>query len=650
MSGDNNVGGLAGHINDGTVTGCYVTGDVSGDHNVGGLAGYINDGTVTACHATGAVSGRGYVGGLVGYSDGGTLSTSFTTGDVAGISQLTGSYTYYAYDIGGLIGYTKESAVTACYATGGVSGYSRVGGLAGYSIDSTVTACYAAGEVSGLSTNLGGLLGSGSGEVTVTASFWDMEVSGQAASSGGRGLTTAEMTTVRVFQNAGWSAYDWVMTPGAYPRLAWEGTGAPAIPAPEAIALPGSGTEGDPYVVQTPAEFAALSWHAGYAEAHVRLGADLDCGGLVLHPIGDLAPFTGNFDGNGYAIRNATFEQPGNDSVALFGTVGAGGVVHDVFVEDCWVDGDDYVGGLVGANRGTVAACQITGVVSGDYYVGGLIGFNYGLVEDCGATVAVSGYSSVGGLVGYSKEGSVTACYAAGAVSGSGSIGGLAGCVEEGAITAGYATGDVLGHSYVGGLAGRNASGTVTACYAAGPVSGDSDVGGLVGGLLGESTAAASFWDTESTGHVASRGGKGLTTAEMQTVRVFQNAGWSAYGWAMTDGAYPRLVWEGTGDPAIPAPEAIPLPGSGTAGDPYLVGSAAEFAGAELAYGLPRGAPPIDGRRGLQCRCAGSHRGLGPLRGGFRRERLCPSQRGGRTTAERLRWCLRRGRGGGRHP
>ena len=56
--------------NEGTVTGCHATGNVSGNDSVGGVVGVNYFGTVTGCHATGNVSGGGnYVGGVVGYNN-----------------------------------------------------------------------------------------------------------------------------------------------------------------------------------------------------------------------------------------------------------------------------------------------------------------------------------------------------------------------------------------------------------------------------------------------------------------------------------------------------------------------------------------------------------------------------------------------------
>ena len=49
INGGSNAGGIAGS-NNGTITGCMVTGTVSGQDNVGGVVGYNNHGTVENCY------------------------------------------------------------------------------------------------------------------------------------------------------------------------------------------------------------------------------------------------------------------------------------------------------------------------------------------------------------------------------------------------------------------------------------------------------------------------------------------------------------------------------------------------------------------------------------------------------------------------
>lgn len=125
----------------------------------------INDGTITNCYATEAVTGSNYVGGLVGCSSG---------------------------------------TISNCYATGSIDGNNYVGGLVGDHHGNIVT-CYSAGAVSG-DSNVGGLVGDCNG--VTTASFWDIETSGQTTSAGGEGKTTTDMKTLSTFTSVGWDFVD----------------------------------------------------------------------------------------------------------------------------------------------------------------------------------------------------------------------------------------------------------------------------------------------------------------------------------------------------------------------------------------------------------------------------------------------------------
>jgi hypothetical protein len=67
------------------------------------------------------------------------------------------------------------------------------------------------------------------------ASIWDVEMSGQAESAGGTGLSTAEMITAARFLEAGWDFVGeaengtddlwWIDEGGGFPRLWWEDVG-----------------------------------------------------------------------------------------------------------------------------------------------------------------------------------------------------------------------------------------------------------------------------------------------------------------------------------------------------------------------------------------------------------------------------------------
>ncbi len=166
------------------------------------------------------------------------------------------------------------------------------------------------------------------------------------------------------------------------------------------------------------------------------------------------------------------------------------------------------IGGLVGMNEGTISASYAEGAVSGAGNVGGLVGFNTATGRIIDASYATGAVSSgggpgtrVGGLVG-ANDGTISGAYAEGAVTdkANGSyVGGLVGYNDHGTISDSHASGNVTGgasivfivitdQAAVGGLVGENAgSGTITNSYATGTVTAGeyAHVGGLVGNNFG---------------------------------------------------------------------------------------------------------------------------------------------------------------------
>jgi hypothetical protein len=193
-----------------------------------GLFGQLaSDGTVHDMAAENInITARRRVGGLVGWNEG-AVSNSCSTGSVTGEDS-----------IGGLVGSNGDyGAVRNSYSTGNVTGKEAVGGLVGINgKGSTVSNSYSTGSVTcagNVCLEVGGLVGTGSG--IVSNSFWDTETSGQAASDGGTGKTTAEMHDVATFSEAGWNIiavanvdtrnpqYIWNIVNGAtYPFLSWQ--------------------------------------------------------------------------------------------------------------------------------------------------------------------------------------------------------------------------------------------------------------------------------------------------------------------------------------------------------------------------------------------------------------------------------------------
>jgi len=172
------------------------------------------------------IGGYQYLGGLAGAVNNSTVSKCFSTGNVSGIG-LT-SY----IKAGGLIGAIENNSnVSNCYSTANIESLRDIGGFA-YSItSSTVSNCYSTGTAAG-SESYGGFVGAVS-SATVTNCFWDTETSGTEISAGGTGKNTTEMTTQSTFLDAGWSSAIWYMDAGfnsGYPYLEWQNPGGSPLP------------------------------------------------------------------------------------------------------------------------------------------------------------------------------------------------------------------------------------------------------------------------------------------------------------------------------------------------------------------------------------------------------------------------------------
>jgi len=510
------------------------------------------------------------VGALVGYMGrGSVISCCVDGGSVIG-----------HYDVGGLVGYSWSSLIRNCYTSCTVVGDRWISGLVGGL--GPLKNCYSVGEVHG-DRDVGGLtMTRDRAGYPVYDSFWDVEASGQPVSGSGVGLTTAQMQDVATFVDAGWGCDGaWTIDDGNdYPRLRWENRPGRLITGECYTYGGGTGTAEDPYLIYTAEQLYKLGTELDHWDKHLKLMSDIDLNESSdrLFTIGVLSSqssslsFSGVFDGNGHTIFN--LHSPwgffgsvsGPDSLVMnlrlvaprvtgYGTLSGALVakLHEGTVRDCAVwECDDVMGGfnhdtrggLVGRNvDGTIQDCHVSGKVKARC-AGGIVGDNGGTILDCGSSAVVDGWG-VGGLVGWNQNmGIISNCCSSGDVSGHVySTGGLVGSNSNGCtITNCYATGSVSGQGRVGGLVGDNWD-TISNCYSVGIVTGTTNVGGLVG-LWEASAIEESFWDIESSGQTFSDGGRGRTTAEMQTASTFTDAGWDfAEVWCICEGTrYPRLL------------------------------------------------------------------------------------------------------------
>ncbi len=552
ITGSVYVGGLVGE-NYGTISNSYATGAVSGNNYVGGLVGY-NHGTISNSYVRGTVSGITHVGTLVGYNDR-TILNSYASGTVSG--SIGSSYA------GGLVGY-NHGTISNSYTSGNVDGYFSVGGLVGYNDFGTIENSFYDNETNTASMNDSSY---GKRKADILAQFKGKDgwiTSGAEVEGYGKDsielpqLKTFYKPTNTLFQ----SGYGTTLNP--YTITNW--TQLQNI--------------NNTNILTQNYYFNLLNNLSSSTSDYTNLASNTANGGLGWNPIGDNTNrFIGIFDGKGFTISNLYINRPSQNNVGLFGyannatikNIGLkdvditgrnstgglvgynGGTISNSYATGS-VNGNSEVGGLVGYNDGTISNSYATGSVNGDYSIGGLVGFNfdgiisnsyatgsvvgtdflggfigsnYGTITNSYATGNVNGDSDVGGLVGYNRYGTITNSYATGSVTGTIKVGGLMGINDYGTITNSYATGTANGNDNVGGLVGLNYDGTITNSYASGTANGNTNVGGLVGlNIFGGGTISNSFYDKTKNPN-SNVLGIGKTTAELEDINTFKNAGWS---------------------------------------------------------------------------------------------------------------------------
>ena len=602
VTGYRHVGGVTGY-NTGVVVDCTNTGSVTGSsYRIGGIAGYsCNDGVLSNCSNTGNVAGSDYVGGVTGYNDESNVSDCVNAGGVTGGNQVggvvgendlgavsgscsTGSTKGTEY-VGGVVGLNISGSIGGCYNTGIVKGSNSVGGVTGFS-RGTITDCYNIGSVTGSdptgrswSSFIGGVAGDYYGTVarcyylsgTADGGIDSADKPGQAEA-----LTDAEMKDSSSFK--GWDFHNvWAIDSAngyEYPQYmkklnkslgevsaVWDGAALSGFAS-------GSGTESDPYLIETAGQLAYLAQTVNsgvtYSGKYIRLVNDInfneyDAKHWILNaskwtPIGNQSNgFCGTFDGGGNTVSGLYIDTV-NSCQGLFGYVS--GTVKNIGVTDFYIKGDNYVGsvtgysggnvincynkgnvvgfkyigGVTGYSKGVVSGCYNTGGVTGTQYVGGVAGQNAGVITNSYSTGSVTGFYAVGGAAGYNEKsiwcfynngyimgvniiggvtgynsGTVISSHNIGSATGAQYVAGVAG-YNSGAVSNSYNTGNVTGtFSNIGGVAGMNFSGTISGCHNTGIVEGSSYVAGVTGGNYYGSTVS----DCNNTGSVEGQNGVG---------------------------------------------------------------------------------------------------------------------------------------------
>ncbi len=342
----------------------------------------------------------------------------------------------------------------------------------------------------------------------------------------------------------------------------------------------GSGTESDPYIIETEDQLNNVRNHLS---AHFKLANDITLtkwqDGEGWEPIDN---FKGSFNGNNHVIKNLYINQPDDSYVGFFGSLR--GTVENLGLEDVDITGRAGVGALAGNiySFKTITKCYSTGSVNGNSSnIGGLIGnASRNSIEDSYSTCNVSGASTVGGLIGYAYDARVNQSYSTGIVEGDETrVGGLIGFARmETSLNDCFSTADVSGSDVVGGLVGQASGDTydrvsINRSYAAGYVdSNGSDVGGLFGDYTNTSISN-NYFDAMTTGQTDGRGDRAQkSTYGMQFQTGYTNWNFTNI-WAIDEGnSYPYLkAFSQAPESVYVDSTGVYASGSGTENDPFII-------------------------------------------------------------------------------
>ena len=303
----------------------------------------------------------------------------------------------------------------------------------------------------------------------------------------------------------------------------------------------GSGTQEDPYLIETEEQLAKLSKDVAegtsYGDCFFRLESDLDLSAHRWNPIGvsiwylddrfTQSSFGGSFDGGNHVITGLYVDERESKNVAgLFGNINVYTAksnlltIENLVIEDAVVYSSEeglelsnsgILAGAVTANPGQQAVVQnitvsgqvINTATNGNNKSGGVVGeATRATFVDChGDGVSVSGASNSGGFVGQSNSSVFERCTVTGTVEGLWALGGFVGyttCTgmeplpgEEHSFQFCSADVDVTGNDWqLGGFVGYGEYGSFETCVAYGDVTSTATdfeprVGGFAGNLEG---------------------------------------------------------------------------------------------------------------------------------------------------------------------
>lgn len=231
----------------------------------------------------------------------------------------------------------------------------------------------------------------------------------------------------------------------------------------------GEGTKENPYKISSLHELYGLSLEVrngkNFESCYFVLTNDIDFGGYSLETIGETKnPFSGNFNGNGYRIKNAKMISSSPYTIGLFGEI------NNAHISNIIVDSISFDGSIKQTNIGVIAKANNSVIDSV-------------VVSDINMNITPMYNLTIGGLVGVLNNSSISNSYITGSIvineSAVDSICGAVGEVYNSSVDSIYTNLHINIHTNevtTGGLVGKASSSQISNSF----VLGELDVDGYI--------------------------------------------------------------------------------------------------------------------------------------------------------------------------
>ncbi|MDE7442764.1 MAG: hypothetical protein K2M65_01220, partial [Muribaculaceae bacterium] len=341
---DGYMGGIT-YSNEGTIENCQNNGNVittvASTKTVAGIAA-INKGSITNVINTGNIKAATEVGGIVSDSKAGsTINYALSLGQVDAFTSRDA--------LGGIVGKDAGAKFTNVYYDNQIVMYANsMDGITGLPTASLTADAFTMGsEAWTKSANRYPMLKTFANEAAAQLAsmpVWFAEgmrcdqltANGTLATASGLTWTVSNspsfningdklvVTNTETFNTAELTS-------------AYEGSTRTITVAALANLFTGSGTETDPYLIESINDLKKLAddiaaSNLEYGGKYFKVTKDIDATGVAFEPIATMAEFKGIFDGNNKTISNIKITTA-VDGTGLFGRVGAGGVIKNLTID-----------------------------------------------------------------------------------------------------------------------------------------------------------------------------------------------------------------------------------------------------------------------------------------------------------------------------